>query len=75
LAAKMRYEVFVKFKSDDKIKVEGDKITISVSSKPIEGAANLEIIKKLSKYFCVPSSNVKIVHGLKSKKKIVEIIT
>ncbi len=42
--------------------------------KPIGGAANIEIIKKLAKHFGVSSANIAIKSGHKSKEKIVEII-
>lgn len=69
----MRYEVEVEFHRDF-IKVEGNKIIVGLTSMPEKGKANLELIKKLAKYFKVSSSQVKIVAGLKSRKKIVEII-
>ena len=68
----MKYEVEVKFHKNF-IKVEGNKILVGLTSKPEKGKANLELIKKLAKYFKVPSSHVRIVSGLKSKRKIVEI--
>ena len=68
----MKYEVEVKFHKNF-IKVEGNKILVGLTSKPEKGKANLELIKKLAKYFKVPSSHVRIVSGLKSRRKIVEI--
>lgn len=68
----LRYEVEVKF-HDDFIKVEGNKIVVGLTSKPEKGKANLELIKKLAKHFNVPSTRVKIIAGLKSKRKIVEV--
>ncbi|MGB9760738.1 MAG: DUF167 domain-containing protein, partial [Thermoproteota archaeon] len=56
------------------VEVEGNKIVVGLTSKPVGGKANLELIKKLAKHFKVPSSQVKIVSGLKSRRKIVEII-
>ena len=38
-----------------------------------EGRANEAVIKLLAEYFDIPKSRIKIVSGLKSKKKIVEI--
>jgi uncharacterized protein (TIGR00251 family) len=70
---KLRYEVEVEFHRDF-IKVEGNKIIVGLISMPEKGKANLELIKKLAKRFKVSSSQVKIVAGLKSRKKIVEII-
>ena len=68
----MKYEVEVKFHKNF-IKVEGNKILVGLTSKPEKGKANLELIKKLAKYFKVPSSHIRIVSGLKSKRKIIEI--
>ena len=68
----MKYEVEVKF-HENFIKVEGNKIFVGLTSKPEKGKANLELIKKLAKYFKVPSSHVRIVSGLKSRRKIVEV--
>mgnify|MGYP000038166434 CR=1 FL=1 len=68
----MKYEVEVKFHKNF-IKVEGNKILVGLTSKPEKGKANLELIKKLAKHFKVPSSHVRIVSGLKSRRKIVEV--
>jgi len=43
-------------------------------SRPERGKANLELVKKLAKHFGVSSSQVHIITGLKSRKKIVEVI-
>ena len=67
------YEVFVEFQKDF-LKVDGNKITIGIKSKPIRGQANKEIIKKISKYFWISSSCVTIRSGHKTEKKIVEVL-
>jgi len=54
--------------------VEGNRIVVGLTSKPEKGKANRELIKKLAKHFKVSSSRVKIVAGLKSRRKIVEVI-
>ncbi|MEM2082281.1 MAG: DUF167 domain-containing protein [Candidatus Bathyarchaeia archaeon] len=69
----MKYEVEVAFHKDF-VKVEGNKIFVGLISKPENGKANLELIKKLAKHFKISSSKVKIVAGLKSRRKIVEIM-
>jgi len=68
----LRYEVEVTFHKNF-LKVEANKIMIGLTSKPEKGKANLELIKKLAKHFKVPSSQIRIVSGLKSRKKIIEI--
>lgn len=68
----MRYEVEIKFHKDF-IEVDGNRILVGLTSKPEKGEANRELIRKLAKHFKVSTSQIKIVSGLKSKNKIVEI--
>jgi hypothetical protein len=69
----MKYNIKVKFHSDF-VKIDGTNILIGLKSKPEKGEANKELIKKLAKHFDVHSSSIKILSGLKSKNKIVEIL-
>jgi hypothetical protein len=68
----MRYRVRVRL-HEDFVEVRGDEIVVGIKSKPVHGEANAELVKKLAKHFKVPSVNIRIVSGLKSKNKIVEI--
>lgn len=68
----LRYVVEVRFRRDY-IRVEGSNIYVGLLSKPEKGKANLELIKKLARYFRIPSSRIKIISGLKSKRKTIEI--
>lgn len=63
----------VEFNSDS-ITVSGNEITIGVKSKPVDGQANKEVIKKMAKHFGVSSGNITIRKGHKSRDKIIEII-
>jgi uncharacterized protein (TIGR00251 family) len=69
----MLYKVYVEFNRDHII-INKDQISIGIKSKPIKGQANKEIIKKLARHFDVPSSQVMIRSGNKSKQKIVEVM-
>ena len=69
----MIYKVSVTFHKDF-IEVENDEISVGIKSKPQKGEANRELIKKLAKYFDVPSSHVKITSGEKSRKKLIQIM-
>lgn len=40
---------------------------------PVEGRANLALIRLLSEHFGVPRSRIAIVSGARSRRKIVEI--
>ncbi|MBN2101604.1 MAG: YggU family protein [Candidatus Aenigmarchaeota archaeon] len=52
------------------IKKDKEKFLIEVSSSPVEGKANKEIIKGMRKLF---KTDIEIVRGLKSKDKIILI--
>lgn len=68
----MLYTVHVEFNKDF-VRVNGTEVTVGIKSKPIHGAANKEIIKKLANHFGVSSVSVLIRAGSRSKTKIVEI--
>ncbi len=69
----MIIEVHVKPNSSQtEIIEESEKfMKVALSSKPEDGEANRELVKFLSKHF---GNGVRILRGLKSKKKIIEII-
>ncbi len=55
-------------------KISANFYKIFVKSPPVKGKANKEIIEILSNYFDVPKSKIKIVKGLTSKEKEIEIL-
>jgi uncharacterized protein len=67
------YKVFVTFHKDF-IEVKDDEIFIGINSKPQKGEANKELIYKISKYFNVNTSQLRIISGQKSRKKLIQII-
>jgi len=69
----MRYNVEVVFHKDF-IEIEGDRIIVGLLAQPRRGKANLELIKKIAKHLHVSSSQIKIISGLKSRSKVIEII-
>ncbi|MEM0215607.1 MAG: DUF167 domain-containing protein [Archaeoglobaceae archaeon] len=70
----MRIAVRVKPNSKkSKVEKVGEEYVVSVRSLPVEGRANDEVIEVLADYFKVSKSKIRIVSGIKSKKKIVEI--
>jgi uncharacterized protein len=48
-------------------------LKIRISAPPVDGAANKELIKVLSKYFGVSKSDIEIVSGETSKMKQIRI--
>ena len=69
----MIFETIVEFNKDF-LEISENQIRIGILSSPIKGQANLEIIKKLSKHFGLPNNKIRIVKGIKSKNKIIEIL-
>ena len=71
----MIFTVRVKFDSFDKFVLDdvNNEIEISVSPPPVKEKANKEIIQKISKNFNVKKSSVRIMHGLHSKTKAIDI--
>jgi uncharacterized protein (TIGR00251 family) len=69
------YTVRIKFDSFDKFVLDNihNEIELSIKSVHVKGKANNEIIEKISNYFNVKSNKVKIVHGIYSKTKIIDI--
>ena len=65
--------VLVKFNSSGKIQVACHEITICLKSKPERGKANKELVEKLASYFEVSKDKVRIISGLTSRKKLIEI--
>ena len=50
-----------------------DAMRVRVTARPIEGAANQELILVLAKTFKVPKSSVRIISGARGRAKLVSI--
>lgn len=69
-------KVFVKvvtLAKREKIEKSEDGLKVWLKSKPVENNANLELIKIIAAYFRVSQSNLKMLSGLKSRNKILEV--
>ncbi len=70
----MKIQVRVKPNSKtEKVSQEGDSFVVKVREPPKEGKANQAVIKLLAKHFGISQSQVRILSGLKSRSKIVEV--
>ena len=58
----------------EEVSQEGNTFIVKVKEPPQEGKANRALIKVLAEHFGVPKSQVRIVSGLKSKSKVIEIV-
>ncbi len=52
---------------------DGPGITVRLTSQPLEGRANDELVRYLSELLKVRKSAIKIVRGEKDRRKVVEI--
>ncbi|MEW6600523.1 MAG: DUF167 domain-containing protein [Nitrospirota bacterium] len=52
----------------------GDGLKVKLTSPPVEGKANKELIEVLAKEFGIPKKDVEIISGQSSKNKIVRLI-
>ena len=60
---------------ENKIEQTGEnEFKVSVKEPAKEGRANRAAIKKLAKHLGVSQSSIKIISGLKSKNKVVELV-
>jgi hypothetical protein len=53
---------------------DGDIFLVRVKEPPKEGKANKAVVKLLAEYFKVPQHSVRVVSGLGSKNKVIEIL-
>ncbi|MBI5102831.1 MAG: YggU family protein [Nitrospirae bacterium] len=53
--------------------VMGDVIKVKLTAPPVDGAANEQLVEFLSETFRVKKSSIRIVKGISSKNKVVEI--
>jgi uncharacterized protein len=67
------YIVKVKFDPSGRLSVDEEKMEINISLRcaPVKGRANRELINIISKHFDIKPSNIKIIHGLFSKTKVI----
>ena len=53
--------------------IYGDSLKIKLNSPPVEGKANGELLKFLSKFLKVPKGNLEIISGKNSRIKTIKI--
>jgi uncharacterized protein (TIGR00251 family) len=51
-----------------------DELEVAVAAPPVDGAANLELVRTLAEHFGVAKSAVEIVSGQTGRHKIVRIV-
>jgi uncharacterized protein len=54
-------------------KVDDNNFVVSVKEPPVQGRANMAIVRALAEYFKVSNSQVHLVSGFSSKQKVFEV--
>jgi len=58
----------------NKISVDLDgTLRVHITAAPVDGAANVAVVRAIAEYFHVPKSQIKIIRGETSRDKVVEI--
>ncbi len=72
----MIYSVTVKpgSKKGPLVLQHGNELTVYLREKPIDGEANLALIKQLSQYFGVAKTCITIKSGANSRQKLLEVV-
>lgn len=69
-----RYSVSVKPHSkSDEVTASGGALVVRTRAPAREGKANVAVIGLVADYFKVPRSSVRLVSGMRSRNKIVEV--
>jgi hypothetical protein len=68
----MRVVVLVSH-GNERVEKENDNIHVFTKQPFEDNRANRDVIRQIAKYYSVPSSNVKIITGLRSRKKVLDI--
>jgi uncharacterized protein (TIGR00251 family) len=71
----MKIRILVKSNKHEARVAEGEEgLIIELKSKPVDGAANIELMQVLAEHFQVPKTHIKILRGVTSRHKTIEII-
>jgi len=72
---KIQVKVKPRSKTEDVTReMDGNVYVVRVKEPPVEGKANRAVLKLLAKHFGVPESRLRIVTGLTSRNKVIEVM-
>ncbi|MBI4027178.1 MAG: DUF167 domain-containing protein [Verrucomicrobia bacterium] len=73
LTRRIAVKVVPRASRDEVVGMMGDAIKVKLRAPPVEGAANAALIEVLAAHFDIRPSEIRIVQGATSRRKIVEI--
>lgn len=71
--ARVKFKVQPNASKTEFVGALGDALKVKLSSPPLDGKANAELVKYLSKSLGISKSSIKIVSGETSREKILEL--
>ncbi len=54
-------------------RIDTSQLRVAVTEPPQEGRANAAVVRAVARFFDVPASAVRIVHGATSRSKVIEV--
>lgn len=71
----MKLKVFIQpnAKNNKVIGLHGDAIKIKIKAPPVDGEANLVLIRFISEQIGIPQKNITLLHGQTGKNKLIQI--
>ena len=73
MAKKIQVQVKLRSKKEGVEIAEDGSYIVRCNEPPIEGKANKKIILLLSQFLGIPKSQINLLHGMTSKKKVFQI--
>jgi hypothetical protein len=70
----IKIKVLPRSSRNELIKISEDEYKVKLTATPTDGKANDALIELLSREWDIPKSKIKIVRGLTSKNKLIEIL-
>jgi len=70
IKVKIKLTVKPNSSKNEVIKIKENEYKVNIKAPPQEGKANIELVRLLKKYF---KKQVRIISGLKSKEKVIEV--
>jgi uncharacterized protein (TIGR00251 family) len=76
MSADLRLKVRVKPRASKSrvLGMKGDELEVAIAAPPVDGAANLELVRTLAEHYGVAKSEVEIVSGHAGRHKLVRIV-
>lgn len=70
---RVRVKVNPRSSKDQLLDLDAETIRVKLTAPPVEGEANLALVKFIARTCRIPKGNVEIISGKKSRQKVIQI--